>query len=437
MGSISTERSSVSAKALFTQGLAKAQAEVVKRLGEEVGKGLDESIDQVLGRGAYVRRKDVGSWVEVAAVCHRCKGRQSKLFRRNGHRERTILTLWGEVQVWVQRLVCECGGSVQLEMDGWLRPYQRIGEDIDEQVRRWGALRISLREMQDEMAKLHISPLSLRTLNVRLQQIATEPERGATLQAPPVVQLDAIWVTQLVPTGVYHRDAKGRLRPDKKRIKRPIFIAMGVWPETGRAEVLVWRLASQESEEEWLAFLTALEDLGIRGENGLELIIHDGGSGLCAALNTVHFGAEEQRCLFHKLRNLYNAIRVTDETLTRKEQRRRRIAIFRDFRHIWQAKQLSTLLQRYRKVVRLYRTSQPEAIRCLRTDFRSTIAYFAVSERHPDWEIIHLRTTSRLERLNRCLRRRARAASAYHSDAGLRAMVTHEVSTFNTAKRHA
>ena len=70
MRSISAERRSVNAKALFTAGLAKAQAEVVKRLGEEVGTGLDESIDQVLGRGAYVRRKHVGPWVEVAAVCH-------------------------------------------------------------------------------------------------------------------------------------------------------------------------------------------------------------------------------------------------------------------------------------------------------------------------------------------------------------------------------
>ena len=64
MASISAERGSVNAKALFTAGLAKAQAEVVKRLGEEVGKGLDESIDQVLGRGAYVRRKHVGSWLK-------------------------------------------------------------------------------------------------------------------------------------------------------------------------------------------------------------------------------------------------------------------------------------------------------------------------------------------------------------------------------------
>jgi hypothetical protein len=440
MGSIATETSRVNVKALFAASMAQAQADLAKRVGDEVGKHLDEKIDEMIGRKAYVRRACVGPWVEVAAVCHRCKSRQSKRFWRNGHRERTILTLWGEVDLWVQRLVCECGGSVELEMDGWLQPYQRIGEDIDAQIRRWGTLRISLREMQQELDHLHISPLSLRTLNERLQQLSAEPDAATAtatdVTVPPVLQLDAIWITQLVPTGSYHQDAKGRRRPDKKRIKRPIFIALGIWPDTGRANVLAWRLASQEDEGDWLAFLSDLEALGIRGEKGLELIIHDGGSGLCAALNTVHFGADEQRCLFHKLRNLYDAIHVTDENLTRKQQRRQRKAIFRDFHHIWQAKQLTTALQRYLKVVRLYRTSQPDAVRCLRTDFRTTIAYFALLQRHPDWDIIHLRTTSRLERFNRYLRRRARSVCAYHSDATLHAMITHEVKAYNASNHH-
>lgn len=50
---------------------------------------------------------------------------------------------------------------------------------------------------------------------------------------------------------------------------------------------------------------------------------------------------------------------------------------------------------------------------------------------HPDWSLTHLRTTSRLERFNRRLRRRARAASAYHSDAGLAAMIAQEVEAFH------
>ncbi len=434
MGSIARERESVNLKALFATEMAKAQGELVKRLGEAVGKAMDGKIASMLECRAYEGREHVGPWVEVAGVCQRCKSRQSKRFLRNGHREHEVLTPWGAVTVWVQRLVCACGGSVQLEMDGWLRPYQRIREDVDERIRRWGALRISLCEMAAELGQLHLTPLALRTLTQRLQQVATAtpyPNDSRTA-APAVLQVDAIWVTQLVPTGSYHRDAKGRRRPNKKRIKRPIFIALGVWPEMGQVAVLAWRLAAQEDEQEWLAFLSELEAMGIRGDNGLELIIHAGGAGLCADLHTVHFGAAAQRCLFHKLRNLYHAIRISDDTLTRQQQQRLRKAIFRDFHHIWQAKQLATALRRYRQMVRLYRTTQTEAVRCLRTDFRSTMAYFAVHDRHPDWQLTHPRTTSRLERFNRSLRRRARAASAYHSQASLQAMLNHEVRAFNS-----
>jgi hypothetical protein len=64
-------------------------------------------------------------------------------------------------------------------MDGWLRAHQRIGEDVDRQVQRWGALRLSLREMQQELAQLHRgalwAPLALRTLNQRLQQLTAVP----------------------------------------------------------------------------------------------------------------------------------------------------------------------------------------------------------------------------------------------------------------------
>ena len=65
-------------------------------------------------------------------------------------------------------------------------------------------------------------------------------------------------------------------------------------------------------------------------------------------------------CTSAPLRNFYHAIRISDDTLSRQQQQRLRKAIFRDFHHIWQAKQLITALRRYRQVVRRYRTSQPE-----------------------------------------------------------------------------
>jgi transposase-like protein len=245
--------------------------------------------------------------------------------------------------------------------------------------------------------------------------------------------VDAIWVTQLRPNGKVRHDRKGRKRAVKGRFKCPIFIAMGVWPETNRSEILHWQLGRSEDDEEWVTFLSILEEQGVRGENGLQLIIHDGGSGLCSALRTVYFGAEQQRCLFHKLRNLYQALHVP-EGLSAKQGRRYRKAAFKDFRAIWQAQRYDTVLRRYRKVIRKYRDSQPKAVATLRRDFRSTVTYYHLEQQYPAWERRHLRTTSCVERFNRKLRRRARAASAYHSDQGILAMVAQMAHEYRAAQ---
>lgn len=91
---------------------------------------------------------------------------------------------------------------------------------------------------------------------------------------------------------------------------------------------------------------------------------------------------------------------------------------------MWAAKQRATVLRRYRRVVRCFRHTQPAAVATLRRDFRATLTFLDLERRHPDWPRTCLRTTSQLERVNRSLRRRVRAASAYHSDAGILAMVS-------------
>jgi transposase-like protein len=215
---------------------------------------------------------------------------------------------------------------------------------------------------------------------------------------------------------------------------------LGIWPESGCQEVLAWHLADTEDAESWLTFLSQLEEQSLRGENGLEPIIHDGGSSLCAALDTIHFDATEPRCLFQsrrppggKLRNIWRAIRVADDLLgairkrlgaIRKRQRR---SIFCDFVAIFQAQQRSTPLRRALRVAQKYRISQPEVVATLRRDIRTIVAYFSLLERHSTWRRHYLRTTSRLERFNRPLRHRIHSANAYHSDAGVLAMIAQVV----------
>jgi transposase-like protein len=343
---------------------------------------------------------------------------------RNGYRERSLLTPLGWIGFELPRIRCVCGGSVQWSLDGLIRPYQRISDETDAQIQRWYRLGQSLRQLQGELSHTYIGPLSLQTLLTRIHQLAPTLQVS---EVPPLLQIDAIWVTQLLPTGRTFQDQRGRQRAVKRRVKRPIFIALGVWPETDQALVLDWMLGASENGEEWGRFLSRLEAAGVRGDQGLKLIIHDGGSGLCSALQIVHFDAAHQRCLFHKIRNIANAIHLPTG-LSRRQRTRQRKAILKHFRAIWQAKRLRTALRRYLRVVRRFRTSQPDAVATLRRDFRHTIAFYRFRSLY---DARHLRTTSRLERLNRSLRTRLRPACALHSDQGLVAMISHQIHAFN------
>lgn len=423
----------VNAQRQFEIALLEAEANLKRTIELRLGDLLMAIVYHVLGRPYHQRRERVPRWLRQEGRCCRCRSRASHRFSRNGFRQRYVLTQWGLLAIDLPRVRCVCGGSVQIDFGGLLRPYQRIWDDVDVRIQRWGALALSLREMRQELAHMHIGPLSLRTLTERLHQlIDLDPDYDAE-DVPAILQVDACWVTQMRPNGRMRRDRKGRKRAVKGRVKRPLFVAMGVWPDTDQREILLWRLGNSENEEEWSAFLGILEAQGIRGENGLKLIIHDGGSGLCAALRTVYFGAAQQRCLFHKLHNLYQAIQVPDH-LSAPQGRRYRKAVFKPFHAIWQAQRYDTVLRRYLKVVRTYRHTQPKAVATLRRDFRATVTYYRLERLFPTWERKHLRTTSRLERFNRRLRRRTRAANAYHSDRGLLAMVAQEAHVFHTVQ---
>ena len=121
----------------------------------------------------------------------------------------------GEFNVELPRVRCQCGGSVQIDFGGVIRPYQRICDDIDEQIQRWGQLCLSLRKMRTELDHLHINALGLRTLNERLHLLQTRQTKLDANDVPPVLKVDAIWATRLRPNGQFRRDRKGRLRPSK------------------------------------------------------------------------------------------------------------------------------------------------------------------------------------------------------------------------------
>lgn len=389
-----------------------------------INEALARHVSERLGRGPHVRRKRArGSDV---LCCQRCGSRVRGHFSRNGYRERGLTLAIGCIQIALPRVRCRCGGSVSLNWPD-LRPGQRLGADCAALMQHWAELGYSLRQMKAELDAGVGTSVGLRSLNERLHQLAERLPAWQTRwlsDVPPVVMVDAIWVTMLEPTERHQRDQLRRQRLAKQRCKLPVMIALGVWPETGRSEVIDFEIGSGpgEDRDSWLRLLNRLETRGLRPETGLQLFIHDGGSALIAALQELFPDVAHQRCVFHKLRNMVRAIVPPPESST--QERRTYVRhVIQQAARIWQAPTYEEALRRYQHFRRRWETEQPAMVATLDRDFADTLTFYRVWNRNRLWPMSYLRTTSLLERTNRTIRRRMRCAGAYHSRIGLLAML--------------
>ena len=100
-------------------------------------------------------------------------------------------------------------------------------------------------------------------------------------------------------------------------------MALGFWPD-GRRHVLDWEIASSEEHTQWQKLLERLQQRGLTLERGLQAIVRDGCGGLGEAVALV-YGSKviEQRCLFHKLRNVAEKARRELKGEDKREQRKR------------------------------------------------------------------------------------------------------------------
>jgi transposase-like protein len=320
----------------------------------------------------------------------------------------------GQLAVWYPRVVCECGGSVTLPFS-LLERYQRFFGDVDAQIAQYAAWGLSLRQMQSSLSEMMSSSLGLRRLNTCVQAVR-QPVAQPLTSVAPILLLDAIWLTVLRPTGETRLDRRGRERPVKRKAKVALLVALGVWP-SGEWRVLEWALAEGETTQDWEALLVRLESRGVYGERGLNLIIHDGNAALMAVLQAIYPHIPHQRCLFHKLRNLWQAI-VPPEDLPKAKLKAFKVSLLKTIRSILNAPFEMEALRLRDDFCRQWTTTQSKLVATLLRDWHETVAFFRLRLRFPDWPLVRLRTTSLLERVNRMLRRLFRAAAAFHSDTG-------------------
>lgn len=398
----------------FTQ----LQAQLSDHAQRVIETQLESEVTQWLHRDYHQRRKRLKR--PTQAKCQRCGSQQAGHFMRNGRRKRQMVTTLGVLDFWLPRVVCQCGGSVQIPFS-ILRPYQRIWHDVAQQIGRWANLGLSLRQMQAEIGDQYGTQMGLKRLNEQVNQVKG-PQAIGLSSVPPVVMLDAIWVTLLADTDQTQTDTLKRRRRVKAGGKVCVLVALGLWPQSGRWGILGWHVAQSESQPAWEALLLPLEERGLYRQRGLELLIHDGGKGLIAALNQIYPHIPHQRCAFHKLRNLWHAIHAP-EGLSRSERTDFKLTLLRQAQALFYAQDDAQALILRDQIVQTYSLTQPDFVATLLRDWHDTIAFFRVLRRFPHWRRPALRTTSLLERVNRMLRRLFRPKAAFHSLTGLLAAV--------------
>ena len=378
---------------------------------------LEAEVTAKLGREKGAVRRISGQPREVGWVCGHCGCADTQQFTRDGHYRRSLQTGWGSIEeLRVPMLECQqCGHDVICHFT-ILEKYERFWLDLDQDVVLGSGLCESLRHVSERWSEAVGSSIGLRTLNERINQIAPvlqEAHRTPITQVPAVIQFDGIWLRLQVPTGTVKTDRRRRLRQQRKGKRMVLLVALGLWADgSGRREILDWELAEGETQPDWQCLLDRLWDRGVRPEAGLQAVIRDGKGELGAAVAQV-YGTRviEQRCVFHKLRNVADKAR---EDLGGEANREQREQLLEQASAIYQAETAAQARERLRTWVSTWQEQAPKAVATLQRHFEQTIAFYALGGIAREL----VRTTSLLERTNRELRRKFRQACCFSSRRG-------------------
>jgi len=186
--------------------------------------------------------------------------------------------------------------------------------------------------------------------------------------------------------------------------KRPILFALGITKD-GKQEIIAFKLAKGETEEEYTSFLNDLYRRGLTGKS-LELIIQDGSEAITAAVNMVYPYTPRQRCYTHKLRNLMQNIRY---------KFKHRAKLMKQASNIYKAASRQDAIKRFRVFVNRWRNLEPRAIKCFQDEFYQTLNFYDF----PKEIRSAISTTNHLERFLEEIRRRIKIQGYFKNERSL------------------
>ena len=181
-----------------------------------------------------------------------------------------------------------------------------------------------------------------------------------------------------------------------------VLVASGITSE-GERQILGVSVSLSEHEthslqdaSRWKAFLTALKD---RGLNGVKLVISDDHEGLGAARRAVFGSVPWQRCQFHLQQNAGAYL----------PKQHMRLEVAADIRSMFNAPDRKTAEELLQAAIQKYAVSAPRLSAWLEDNLPEGFSVF-------DFPLEHrrtIRTTNRMERVNKEILRRTRVVLFY------------------------
>nr|WP_283243155.1 IS256 family transposase [Yeguia hominis] len=310
-----------------------------------------------------------------AARCERSEARQGY---RSGHYDRNLTTTSGDVTLHMPWLK---GVSFETAI---IERYRRRESSVEEALIEMYLAGVSVRRVENITEALwdsKVSPATVSELNkkacVRIEDWRNRPLQGGRY---PYVYVDGICL---------RRNWGG----EYENAAIPAAIAVN---EDGFREVPGAAEGMKEDKASWVSFFQWLRG---RGLDGVKLIVGDKCMGMLEAVGEVFPDAKYQRCIVHFCRNVFSVVPKSKVKIAAKMLK----AI-----HAQESKKVSR--EKTRAVVAELRAMKlKEAAKKVEDGIEETLTCCGFPGEH--WT--RIRTNNVIERLNREIRRRARAAGTF------------------------
>lgn len=355
--------------------------EVIENVQEAIWFSISSSVKAVLRRLVNLALEDEAT-ARIGAARH--ERTPNRMAYRNGTYTRDLLTTLGPIDdVEVPRVRMPDGTSP----GGWqtFDRYERRTFELDRLIGQLFLHGVSARNLERISNDLWGKKVSRSTVS-RVNE-AFEDEQQAINQASVPAE-----VRYLFLDGQNHKVATELGVRDKQ-----LLAAFAILSD-GTERLLGYRLADEESEEEWGL---VLDDLKARGLRSVELVVVDGAAGLESALASRFADVPVQRCIMHIARNVMAKTRM-----------RNRAEVGADLRSIWDSPDRATAMAAFEAFTTKWIISEERAVRCLAEKIDRALTFYDFPQE--DWSKI--RTNNVAERGFRFIRQRQRPMGAFANE---------------------